>query len=760
MKIINYFLIFTTTILLFSMIASAENGNIILSDDKILSYTNALVTVTPSSSSFTTIHIDNANYNYISSFHIKPSQATGFVHDFESTTFTITSGAIGGTGYAWYDKNTSSVYYSFAGDTLITASTIVINPAKDIFANITMDATNKYSTKVIDSTHPAALWSCYGSPCINIGEMPGDYGAVTVATRGTDTYSVLYLPNNLFTVSITKNPYISTKYFILGQNSEYSRESSFNKVSIDNATFTYNDGLYLNATMASGIYLKVLVNSSGTTGGSDAGTITTDKQTYIIGEAPVITWNIITPNPSYSYFLISTNPIGNTHTISSNIATSGSATDNYNFDVAGTWKESIIALNNSCTLATYYCWISGDILSTTVSVSSTQPALIANITANKTTYAYHEPWNLSVIVTGTNQYIIKAYDPNGQLFAGFPSPAVSGNQTILYTPITYTLGGTWTAKVYDIVNAQYVAQTTFIINPTQGGYYVGQIHILEGSINLSAQQYFTVAYTSNGTGIITIKKPDGSTYATYLSINGSGQDIITLSSSADVGYWSAVLVDQANIYTSQVYVSKGAGTTSANGSFTIFTDKTAYLRGDIVQATYRFPANYNNISIVVYDGNGVKLISSLRPAPEAQLFGYASITIGTSGTNGNWKLTLEDFNKTEYASAIFTVGNSPTTPGGGGSTANTAANLLLVFTYTAFYGMVIFIGIFYSAIKLMTAHGAQVNGSALVIVMALVATMEALVGLFDPFKLYIIVITWIFAAIYFRQTRTTATGES
>jgi hypothetical protein len=548
---------------------------------------------------------------------------------------------------------------------------------------------------------------------------------------------------------------VSSKIEVRNKTAQKYIEPTFN-TNFFSYGYIYDNGLILKMSDSSGNYDQKTINSS-ISGGTGAGAITTNKQNYIIGEAPIITWSITNPNSSYSYFLISTNPIGNTHTISSNIATSGSATDSYNFDVAGTWKESIIALDNSCTLATYYCWISGDILSTTVSVSSTQPALIANITANKTTYAYHEPWNFSVKATGTNQYIIKAFDPNGHLFAGFPSPAVSGNQTILYTPITYTLGGTWTAKVYDIVNAQYVAQTTFIINPTQGGYYVGQIHILEGSIDLAVQQYFTVSYTSNGTGTITIKKPGGSTYTTYPSINGSGQDIITLSSSADIGYWSAILVDSANIYTSQVYVTKAGATTCLNGSFTIFTDKTAYLHGDIVQATYRFPANYNNISVVVYDSNNVKMVSALRPAPEAQLFGYAQITLGTSGTNGAWTIALEDFNKTRYASSTFTVGS--TNAGGSGSTANTAANLLLVFTYTAFYGMVIFIGIFYSAIKLMTAHGAQVNGQALVIIMALVATMEALVGLFDPFKLYIIVITWILAAIYFRQSRTAATGE-
>ncbi|MDO9354834.1 MAG: hypothetical protein Q7T55_14145, partial [Solirubrobacteraceae bacterium] len=53
-----------------------------------------------------------------------------------------------------------------------------------------------------------------------------------------------------------------SKYFINGINSKYSQETSFNKVNIVNAIFTYADGLYLNATLSSGIYTNKLINST------------------------------------------------------------------------------------------------------------------------------------------------------------------------------------------------------------------------------------------------------------------------------------------------------------------------------------------------------------------------------------------------------------------------------------------------------------------------------------------------------------------
>jgi len=78
--------------------------------------------------------------------------------------------------------------------------------------------------------------------------------------------------------------------------------------------------------------------------------------------------------------------------------------------------------------------------------------------------------------------------------------------------------------------------------------------------------------------------------------------------------------------------------------------------------------------------------------------------------------------------------------------------------YTAFYGLIIFIGILYGTVKMMTRNGASIDGQALVIIMAVIASMESLIGLFDPFKYYILVLTWVLAGLYFKLNRNAATG--
>ncbi len=225
-------------------------------------------------------------YNYISSFWISVSNGV-YSHDFESTTFVINQGGIG-NGWISYDKNNSKVYYVFSSDTLITSSPINLTFANPlVMQNVTCTNPCGYGSGADTTTNNPVLVRKYQA-----GQYPnfpksisGNYGSVTVSIRGTDSYNISYLPNGLFSTTIIKNPYLNSKYIIHGYNNEYSKETSFTNNNIINAIFTYNDGLFLNATLITGDYSNVLINSTiiGTST-SISGNITTDKSSYNISE--------------------------------------------------------------------------------------------------------------------------------------------------------------------------------------------------------------------------------------------------------------------------------------------------------------------------------------------------------------------------------------------------------------------------------------------------------------------------------------------
>ncbi len=235
--------------------ANAETGSIIIDDTSVKDYN--LGNHGTAQINWSKMKFDVANYNYLSSFHVHFHIGVSFVHVYESTTFTIVSGG-SGSGYVYYDANSSIVYYVFDTNTIITSSPVTVNYNKNIFANIT--TSTGWADDVISVDNPLIIWDN-----VEAG-VSLDYHSVTVSSRGTDYYTVDYPIANYFRLSVVKNPYIATKYYIDGAASRYSEETTFNKVNIVDAMFIYTDGIYLNATLASGAFTNVLVNSTGISG--------------------------------------------------------------------------------------------------------------------------------------------------------------------------------------------------------------------------------------------------------------------------------------------------------------------------------------------------------------------------------------------------------------------------------------------------------------------------------------------------------------
>jgi hypothetical protein len=299
--------------MLFVISVSAESGSIVISDDKSYSYSTNSGCGVMSGANYSMIKVDNTDFNYLSSFHIHPA-STSFANQFESSSFTFVSGATGSGGVVSYDANQSAVYYVFTSDMVITSNLIIIQLNNNIFQNISSTA-GMYNVNQPTLTQPVGI-HLHNTNCgVGDGQVAGNYDSVNVALRAMDYYSVTYPFNGFFSVNITKNSYVPSKYFILGSSSIYSQETTFNKVNISGALFNINDGIILNATLSSGIFTRVIVNSTNCPnclgGGipqlpqypATGANIYFDKSSYVIGDNVGITYYVA--NSTWSSYIFS-----------------------------------------------------------------------------------------------------------------------------------------------------------------------------------------------------------------------------------------------------------------------------------------------------------------------------------------------------------------------------------------------------------------------------------------------------------------------
>lgn len=104
-------------------------------------------------------------------------------------------------------------------------------------------------------------------------------------------------------------------------------------------------------------------------------------------------------------------------------------------------------------------------------------------------------------------------------------------------------------------------------------------------------------------------------------------------------------------------------------------------------------------------------------------------------------------------------GNSINLNSGGDELIQTSGTLLSAVGNVGFYGLIIWLGIIGVTIRQMTSNGGSVNGQAVIIIAWLSCVMIALIGLFGDYKIYIIVLSTIIAAIMFRVGQNTSVGQ-
>jgi len=667
MKIITSFLLIIIIFSFFSMTANATDTGT-LTINALAGNTNNYRAIGGATTAvnWSNILFYTAGYNYIQKIDFYCVDCTS-AYDSASSTFSFSNNGNLGSGIWTWNKLTKKIIYTFATDSYVISSPIMISfnsPSEiskvDLFGALGAPINPSLTNPVLFTSNIWGVASGATSPLI-----------VQTSNRVSNNYTVTY-PNiggtQFFSLYIDKTgATVQTQAFANRTNATtYISESAPTTTSF-NASEIMDLGLVVAIKDAAGNYDSIVINS--TTGGGETGTttITTDKATYQRGDNIAIT---ATNNEPGTIYLTAYGPTGIMFDILWNTQVLTGQTKAFNKIILGDYPI-------------------GDYQITAATTSSYVPIVAI---------AY---FNISLPGNTTNE-----------------------------------LGLLWDQNLYLVGN-------TGIINS-------------QGNFNTTE---------------LTITSPSGTTTNFNYPANATNSTAITLN---EDGIWSGKLVDSGNA--SNYIISNttvSAGDPNDNQTFErcktqatyICFDHPTYQRGqnfklewkrtllDIVENTRLIILNPSQTRIINQTINGTFYTGSFS--------GYFSNTaeLGTYYARlekPNGEIITEGYTAVE-GQAVTPI---PTPTTGTPGMTNQAANLLNIFTYMAFYGMVIFIGIFYSAIKLMTAHGAQVNGSALVIIMAIVATMEALIGLFDPYKLYIIVITWIFAAIYFRQTRATATGES
>lgn len=664
--------------------ASAESGEIAISDDFVsgdYSTTNFGHT-----ENFSQIYITfyNSSYNYISYFDFYPYTAT-FLHGYESTAFTIVAGGTGG-GYAMYDRNYSQIRFVFDSTNRITANTVTLSFTHNIFHNVS-------STFAANPLVPSVIYPVVLRTVFDDVTFAGTYKYVTVAARATDTYAVDYPFPGYFRVNINKNADLNSKYFILGSSSVYSQETTFNKMDVVDAMFVYGDGIVLNATLASGAFTKVLVNGSGYAGYEEGDEIIINPETgvgiafndaeYAIGDIANISWIRTTSTPfGYQDFVMIKKPGYAVDVVCSiqpdfceELVTSPPDTGfvKYLVDVPGTYTVSFERQ--------LYLFSGREVLdSDTATVGAESPSYIYapgtvgvgqlfNVTYmigwtpsgtvwlrdyywDNSTNSYsstYQPWqvssekniekNVSILVTKTGKHLLKLCDPllgckaSTNLIAFFNGSEITTNVTfsnITLDKTSYSYGETMLVKVaVDNFNwsskqvvVEYFDEDEGLI---QNQYYVQH--------QIQSIPLYISDLTFSGSGSALMRLVGRNASGDYVLATAS----VTLSNIDAEGYGLSVSDEKCkgDIIQIQVIVPTGE-----SGNLSISADNAKYNKDYVINGTkiisykYQITGTYY-ITLRVND-NAKRLI--IRTVDDC---GIVEPGVTYPGMNGTWKSTQD-----------------------------------------------------------------------------------------------------------------------
>lgn len=348
----SFFLVFVIILLFYNTgIASAESVE--LSTTATREYTPA-ETSTINTANWTAIYYDTASYNKINDIRIND---TGFAFlafsmpgkNFNTTTFTITSGGTG-TGVAYYvnDSSTQAIYWVFDSADTFTSSPITLSYDVNIFADITVGA-SQYVSHAAEpsSTSPVKFHTQNVNPANPY--LTFNYRASVTGTT-TDTYNVSYLADNYFTLSVIKGGFINDRWNITNADgTTVFGSGNMDKLSF-NMTSQSTTGIGANISLPTGEFTRIVINATGcpscvsiTPPTADPITgvgMQFDAASYLIGGTANISWIRNNPTPfGYQDDIYITQPGGIKKILVSSPSDAGYVKTN-DLPVAGTYTVS------------------------------------------------------------------------------------------------------------------------------------------------------------------------------------------------------------------------------------------------------------------------------------------------------------------------------------------------------------------------------------------------------------------------------------
>lgn len=238
--------------------------------------------------------------------------------------------------------------------------------------------------------------------------------------------------------------------------------------------------------------------------------------------------------------------------------------------------------------------------------------------------------------------------------------------------------------------------------------------------------------------------------------NGSGTLIYSLTNSSVTETWTLIGINGTG--GEQFYANAEVVPESIFG-YSISVSPTVAYNLDTLYFTFTKPIYKGLDYVIVMDAGGVNVVSFSPSATSGTYY----IDPNKQYTYGTWTAywaygsenPLFDSSTTVVTFTVKNAGRPrqnasviPDEPGQVGT--QTALDLLSVMSVTAFWGFVIWMGIIGTTIKMMVSRGGNVDSHGLMFVGWLSAILLAVIGLFAPYKIYIIVVSTILAAIMFK----------
>ena len=718
----------------FAMNASAETGSITLSNDSNVNFSipdSVLLLNANSLAGFSQSFLfDYRNYTTLTNMTIlDPDNRLVFSQPNEVTTFTITVNG-SGHGVASYSEFLHQMTWVFSGDTVITGTPFNVSYSNNIFRNVTygafppsgiafaQGAANIQQARNINNTQPFAMGNLTSAI---VGTQSNNLDAGTlrrfiysgIVSSGTVTtfYNFTYPAESYYLANISKSGQsIQTKYYLHTQTNAsygYFAESSFN-TNDSQVLMPQLDGIYLNITLSGGDFVDTLINSSGTSG-------------IVPGPTP----NASNPNSpncnGYNCIITSKPTYNNTESV----------------NVYGSFYPA----NTTVTSCLFFGFICED---TTINTESDTGYVLISTQGSTSPVKF-----LSFLKDQNNNYNLYTDLDIGSYQAqlyGFASPGATCQGGIVYDFPYIPLGCYYPHNItnFNVVNRSGNLSIVWQTKMANSSAIYGDT-ITVAWQNVTANDTVAI-YDMNGT------------LAQFYNINQSSvKQIPVFIPLYTIGTWNATIFNGSNIlHNATAYLNVlPPGAVDVNNSYgiTMYWSKATDIVNNPTQLNWNtgtYSGNYN-ISIKL-NGEEVQRTPFIGAPGQTQqamyTFDKAGAYIAEFLNNTN--------NLQQQATIRIAAGTISTTPSvtnvpsGAEASQDMGDNLISFMAMPAFWGLIIFVLVlWFCAVK---------APQAVAICAFITSNIEAVIGLWNPFMWYILVITWVIAGIYFKMSRDTVTG--